>query len=182
MVENEEESLNAEEAFDQWFDHESVENTELSDDDVKVAARLQNIMEAKTPNGEYRYTNEEVRGFMCAMIFEVGIPMTAELEAVVYRFFEDVDLPQEDPTPEEMLTALRSHFDKHPLNPQLAAEVAQFGRDELQRSKEGFNSNDRVKQNAARISAGFQATPTRAPEDETTKPRAAPPKVKRGLR
>jgi len=150
---------------------------ELDDEQVKVAARVMNVLDKKNPDGSFTYNNMEVRDFVCACIFEIGVPITAEIEVALMSFLDDVEIEEENPTPEQLILAVRKYFDGSPLNPELAEAFEALGREELQRQGEGFQ-DDKAKKNAAAAAAGLQAK-TRAPQAEEKK--AEKPKVKKGL-
>jgi hypothetical protein len=157
-------------------DAPSAMELDLDDDQIKVAARVMNILDEKNEDGSFVYTNLEVRDFVCACIFELGIPITAEIQVALYSFLDDVPV-EEDPTPEQLLTGVRAYFEENPLNEKLAEAFEKLGRDELQREGEGFK-NDKAKQNAAFAAAGVSKE-SRAPQAEEKK--GEKPKVKKGL-
>lgn len=157
----------------------SAATFELDNDQMRVAVRVQQIIDAKDDKGNYKYTNDEVRAFMCACIFELGIPMSRELNLVMNRFLLDLDIESKEPTAEEVLAAVRAYFEANPLNEELNKAFQELGRDEMFKSKEGF-SNDGAKRNAALASAGLSAQ-RRAPRMQQRKAPGGKPKLKRGL-
>jgi hypothetical protein len=158
----------------------SADQIELNDDQVKLAARIMNVLDKKDDNGEFVYTNTEVRDFVCACIFELGIPITAQLEAAMYSFMDDIPLPDEDnPTPEQLQEGIKKYFTENPLNDDLGAEFAAIAAEATRGQGEGFK-NDAAAQNAAKAAAGLSSE-KRAPQAESTSPKMPKPKVKKGL-
>lgn len=174
-VQNEDEDIIGE---DDVFVPSALE-LELDEDQIKLAARVMNILDKKNEDGSFVYTNLEVRDFVCACIFELGIPVTAEIQVALYSFLDDVDIDDPEPTPEKLLLAVRAYFEANPLNPELSTAFEALGREELGRQDEGFK-NDSAKRNAAFAAAGLAKAPPRAPKKDDKKP-AQKPKLKKGL-
>lgn len=160
----------------------SAAHFDLNESQLRVAGIIHGILSATDENGEPRYEPLEVRDFMVACMFELGLPMSRELHVVLGRFLEEeiaIDSPQ--PTPEELMTAVRAYFDANPLNPDLAKAFQQLGTEEMFRDREGFKGTS-AGETAARTSAGFSSN-RRAPMARglsTGKP-VLRGKVKRGL-
>ena len=140
---------------------------ELSKEKQEQAARVQELIVQQDENGEYLYTDDEVRDFIVASIFGLNLPLDDTLERVLLKFCEQLEIPEET-TEEEMVEYLRKYFEEHPLNPNLIKEFKELGRSELLRQKEGFKTSD--EEAVSKKAAGNTEGPTA--------PRAAPAKRK----
>jgi hypothetical protein len=158
---------------------QSADEIELDDEQVKVAARIMNILDKKNENDEFVYTNMEVRDFVCACVFELGIPMTAQLEAAMYSFMDDVDLEdEENPTEEQLKDGIKKYFEANPLNPELGAEFSALSSEAMRKQGEGYKEGDAGVEAAAKAAAGVAAD-KRAPQPEP--PKGPKPTLKKGL-
>jgi hypothetical protein len=157
-----------------------VSKWELDDDQERIAQRVSSILEEKDADGEYKYSKDEVRDFMMACCFELGLPMSFELESVMHAWIARLGVDPRYPTPEMIIDAVRAHFDANPLHPDLNKAFKELAQDEVFKQREGFKHDGRAV-NAALASAGLQAR-VRAPR-ATELPRAkrAAPRLKRGL-
>lgn len=157
-----------------------VSKWELDDDQTRVARRVQAILEERGPDGEFKYSKGEVRDFMMACVFELGIPLSFELESVMHAWVARLGLDPNNPTPEQLVDAVRAYFDANPLHPELNRAFQQLAQDEVLKQREGFKSDGRV-MNAALATAGLKAS-VRAPRAaEMRTARRSAPRLKRGL-
>lgn len=157
----------------------SMSQRKRDEDNRRVALRLDEILEAKDARGKPKFSDLEVRDFLMACVFELGLPLTPELEPVMLRFLAELNIAAATPTVDDVLGGVRVYFKARPLNAELARAFQEFGASELWRGREGFQ-NDGARLNAALASAGLAAT-RRAPRmEEMATPKAAP-KLRRGL-
>jgi hypothetical protein len=157
----------------------SAAKMDLNDEQMRVAAKINHIMEARGADGDFRYNNDEVRDFMVACIFELGIPLSLELQVVMRDFIAELEIDVPEPTADDVINGVRAYFDANPLNAELAKKFQELGASELFKSREGFKS-DGGHMNRTLASAGINTT-RRAPRAAEMKPRAGKLKIKRGL-
>ena len=152
----------------------------LSEDQRAVADRIQAVLVRKNDDGSYRYSKEECRAFIVAIVLDLGLELPKELEGVFLRFLAQIKVPA-DASDEAVVEAVRTYFLEHPLNPEMLAEMA-----EIARSTRLNVTDDRDDAAvAARVgrarSVGRDAT-VRAPAAAVGPPSPANVKVKKGLR
>jgi hypothetical protein len=150
---------------------------------MTLAARVQHILDAKDERGALVHSNREVRDFIIACIFELGLPLTRELELLMHRFLTtEIEIAAEEPTPEDLVAAVRRYFDKHPLSPRLSKAFEDLGRETLLHAKQGFQ-RDAAHRNAVVAVTGLRLV-TRAPQSAPQPTLARAPKsgLRRGLR
>jgi hypothetical protein len=158
----------------------SAAKMELDDEQLRVAAKINHILEATDENGQHLHSNDEVRDFMIACCFELGLPMTFELQMMMNSFLEELEIDVDEPTPEIVVNAIQAYFEANPLKPELSKAFQELGASELFKSKEGFK-HDGGRVNRSLASAGYSAQ-KRAPRASEAGPRkAGGPKLKRGL-
>jgi hypothetical protein len=152
---------------------------DLDADNLRVAHRVSQILDAKDAKGELVFSNLEVRDFMMACTFELGLPLSWETQLVMNRFLEDLDIKSKQPTADDLVAAVQRYFDANPLNPTLSKVFQSLGSAEKQRGREGFKS-DGARLNASLAATGLNMS-RRAPHaDHGIKPGAGP-RPKRGL-
>lgn len=128
----------------------------LAQAELVFAARVQNIVDEKNEQGDYVHSNRDVRDFMIACIFELGLPLTRELDLLLHRFLdEELEVVTDNPTGKDVVDGVRRYFAERPLNAQLARAFQQLGAEALQTAGEGFH------QDGARKDALAAATGTR---------------------
>lgn len=152
-----------------------MRTTEKPGTDV-VAKKIEAILTAKDPaTGDYRWSKKEVRDFIVACIFQLGLPVVPELQNACMQFIGDLELSP-DATDEQIVEHVVAYFEEHPLPPQLLAEFQALGQEAL--------FGDRVQNLAGaekvrHLLVKGASTTTRAPVQEKT---AAPAvKARRGL-
>lgn len=150
----------------------------LAADDAAFAARVQAVVDATDEQGEPLYDDLDVRDFIVACVFEVGLPLTRELEFLVQRFFlDEVEVDTTEPTQDDVLEGVRRYFQEFPLHPGLGKAIADLGR-EVVASRSGFG-HDAVSRNAMAAATGL-AQAARAPRAPVTP--TGGPRARRGLR
>lgn len=151
--------------------------TRLTDEQQALSDRVQEIITSKHPDGSFKYTKEECRAFIVRCIIDLGLPFPRELEGVFERFLEQIGV-QPSATEEDVVKAIGEHFAAHPLNPSLLAEMHALAKTQGIDIRDDFERASATKEAVARLRGG-EASQSRAPE--VTSPKAAPPKLKRGL-
>jgi hypothetical protein len=145
----------------------------------QVAGRVKDILNQRGPDGAYLYSNLEVRDFIVAAVFELGMPMEGKVRDAVASFFTDLKVPAGS-TQDDVLDDIRAYYVAHPLHAGLLAEFASFGRSRLFTNKEGFkDATVKAREVAALHTAGVQEE-LRAPAAQKA-PATTTPKPKRGL-
>lgn len=150
----------------------------LTDEQQALADRVQEVITSTHPDGSFKYTKEECRAFIVRCIIDLGLPFPKELEGVFERFLEQIGV-QPTASEEDVVSAIREHFAAHPLNPELVAEMQSLARSHGIEVRDDFERDAATREAVARLRGTGQAHQTRAPE--VTAPKAAPPKVKKGL-
>lgn len=133
----------------------------MTDDQARIASRVQSILNQKNSDGSFAYTNDEVRDFVAACVLELGLPLDASIEPTVLKFLAAVGLP-ENADEATFLTAIQAYFEKNPLNPTLMAELNAFGRSELVQDSSKFGSNAAQVKAMHAAGAGARAMPEKA--------------------
>jgi|GEM_PF-1215136 len=147
----------------------------LSKEEQDQANRIEAVMMQKDENGEFVYTQAEVRDFIVACIFEMGLPMENGLDKVLLKFCEQFELP-EDITDEDLVAVIKEYFEQNPLNPGLLKEFEELGRGDLLARDEGYK-DAASKVNTLRSTGKEDAVSAPVP-DPVKKPGVKP---KRGL-
>lgn len=150
----------------------------LTDEQKAMAARVQEVITSTRPDGSFKYTKEECRAFIVRCILDLGLPFPKELEGVFERFLEQIGVAP-TATEDDVVAAVREHFATHPLNPELVAEMQSLAASHGIEVRDDFDRDAATREAVARLKGTGQAHQSRAPE--VTAPRAAPPKVKKGL-
>ncbi len=152
--------------------------TQLNEEQRVIADRVQAAITAKHPDGSFKYTKEECRAFIVACIIELDLPVGTELEGVFGRFLDQIGVSQTAPE-EEVAEGIKAYFAANPLNPGLLAEIQGMASAAGQSARDDYDKAAATREAVARLRGTGQAQETRAPE--VTSPKAAPPKVKKGL-
>jgi hypothetical protein len=152
----------------------------LSEDQRAVADRIQGVLVRKNADGSYRYSKEECRAFIVAVVFDLGLEVPKELEGVFLRFLAQIKVP-EDASDEAVVEAIRQHFLDHPLNPELLAEIAEIARSEHVSGKDG-RDDAAVAARVGRARSVGRDGALRAPAAGPGGKSSAPVKVTKGLR
>jgi hypothetical protein len=134
---------------------------ELDGKNMRIAYDVTLILQATNEDGSPRYDNLEVRDFMMACMFELGLPMSYELQMVMNRFLEDIECDAKEPTADDVIASVRKYFEENPLNEELAKTFQKLGSKEMQKGREDFK-NDGAHRNATLAAAGLSAN-KRAP-------------------
>lgn len=150
----------------------------LTDEQKAMAARVQEVITSTHPDGSFKYTKEECRAFIVRCILDLGLPFPKELEGVFERFLEQIGV-QPTATEDDVVAAVREHFATHPLNPELLAEMQALAATHGVEVRDDFDRDAATREAVARLKGTGQVQATRAPE--VTAPKAAPPRVKKGL-
>lgn len=150
----------------------------LTEEQQALAARVQEVITSKRPDGSFKYTKEECRAFIVRCIIDLGLPFPAELEGVFERFLEQIGV-QPTASEEDVVKAIQDHFTTHPLNPELLAEMQTLARSQGIEVRDDFERDAAAREAVARVRGTGQVQATRAPE--VTAPKTAPPKLKKGL-
>jgi hypothetical protein len=151
----------------------------LSPEQQRIADRVEAVLTAVRPDGEYRYSKEESRAFVVACVLDLGMSIPPELDGVFLRFLAQIEVP-EDASDEVVVEAIRSHFQENPLHPDLVQEMQQLGRDEMLKNRDDFSGDEASAERVSRLRAGGTSPERRAPKAATKTPVA--PKVLKGLR
>jgi hypothetical protein len=152
----------------------------MNEEQQRIASGIEAIMLRKNPDDSYRYTKEELRGFIVACVLELGLELPAQLEGVFTRFLENNIQVAEDCSDEDLVNAIKAHFQENPLNPELLKELENFARKERVGDRDEDDSEDAATREVARLRGTGQETERRAPREETT-PKGSAPKPKKGL-
>jgi hypothetical protein len=151
----------------------------LSPDDAAFAARVRAIVDATDDQGAPLYDDLDVRDFIVACVFEVGLPLSRELEMLVQRFIiDEVEVDASEPTQDDILEGIKRYFQEFPLHPGLGKAIADLGR-EVFASGSGFG-HDAIARNAMAAATGLART-ARAPRAQAGAS-AGGPRARRGLR
>ncbi len=148
-------------------------------DHAQTANRVKEILNQKGPDGAYLYSDIEVRDFLTAAVFELGLPMDGKIKDAVASFFIDMKVPAGS-TQDDVLDDIRAYYVAHPLHPGLLGEFAAFGRSKLFTNKEGFKDAAVKAREVATLHAAGVQEELRAPAAQKA-PAATTPKPKRGL-
>lgn len=144
----------------------------------KLAAKIESILTAKDPkSGDYLYSKTEVRDFIVACIFELGLPVPQELQNCCLQFIQALELSA-DASDEQIVEHVFAYFEEYPLHPQLVIEFNELGRQAL------FGDKLQAKAGAEKLRAiatKGKAQETRAPIAEDTLPKGLQVKARRGL-
>jgi hypothetical protein len=152
----------------------------LSDDQRAVADRIQAVLVRKNPDGSFRYSKEECRAFIVAMVLDLGLEMPQELEGVFLRFLAQIKVPH-DASDQDVVEAVRQYFLQHPLHPELVNEMSEIAKSERFAAKDA-RDDGAVLARVGRARSMGKDTAVRAPAaKEDAAPQAAV-KVKKGLR
>lgn len=138
------------------------------------ALRAKEIVSKRDANGNRVYSKLEVRDFLVACCFELGWPITPEVQPLVLEVLSEVKVPV-DATDEMIVAGIKGYFAAHPVNPRLVAEFGELGRKETLSGEKG--GVDRAEQMKALRATG-KAEKLAAPEDKKTKK----PRLKRGMK
>jgi hypothetical protein len=147
----------------------------LTKEQKEQADRITAVMMQKDETGEFVYTQDEVRDFIVACIFEMGLPLDNDLEKVLLKFCQQFELP-EDISDEDLVAVIKEYFEENPLNPGLLKEMEDLGRGDLLARDEGYK-DAASKVNTLR-STGKQEDANAPVPDPVKKPGVKP---KRGL-
>jgi len=138
------------------------------------ALRAQEIVSRRDAKGNRIYSKLEVRDFLVACCFELGWPITPEVQPLVLEVLSEVKVPA-DASDEMIAAGIKGYFTAHPINPRLVAEFGEFGRSEALKGTKG--GVDRAEQLKALRATG-KAETLAAPEDKKKKK----PRLKRGMK
>jgi hypothetical protein len=118
-----------------------------------------------------RYSAEDVDNFL-PLVYRHAFRSPAEMPPAARRLLERFQARlgvSTRPSPQELESAVRRHYEQHPLNPALLREVNQ-----LIKSDTLLGAQDPAK--AGKVFQGFAELPT-APPEPVEIPEDAPPKV-----
>ena len=147
-------------------------------DDDLIAAKVEEVLTKKDANGEWVYTQREVRDFIVLVLFEFGLEIPQELQGLVLNFIVEQGCTDETPN-EEIVERVQAYFAENPLNPSMLVELATWGRDQLFTAEhEGYK--EATEQIKALQAAGSKQEKIRAPQVQEKKADVKG-KVKKGL-
>jgi hypothetical protein len=147
-------------------------------EDEKIAQKVEEVLTKKDANGEWVYTQREVRDFIVTCLFELGLDIPQELQGMVIQFMVECGVG-DDTEDADIVKAVVGYFEENPLNPQLLVELATWGRDQLFTAEhEGYK--EATEQIKALQAAGSKQGKTRAPQADAVKADVKG-KVKKGL-
>jgi hypothetical protein len=92
-----------------------------------IGKKIEAVLVAKGPDGEYIYSKQEVRDFIVACVFELGLDVTPDLQGSMLSFLSELSVPEDAPT-ETILEQVRLYFAANPLPKDLLAEMGQVTR------------------------------------------------------
>jgi hypothetical protein len=92
-----------------------------------IGKNIEAVLVAKGPDGEYLYSKQQVRDFIVACVFELGLDVTPELQGSMVSFLSELSVPEDAPT-ETILEQVRLYFAANPLPTDLLAEMGQVTR------------------------------------------------------
>lgn len=153
--------------------------SEQSPDHQRMAARIEAILVAKDSEGEWVYTQTEVRDFIAACVFLLGVPVTPEIEGALTKFLGQFEVDEDAPD-DEVMKLIVDYFERVPLNPTMMKEFEEFGRGELRGDRDDFDEEEVTGRVADARRATGRSGEARAPQGEQPGG-AATPTPKKGL-
>ncbi|MBN2360369.1 MAG: hypothetical protein JXR83_13025 [Deltaproteobacteria bacterium] len=141
----------------------------------RQAQRAREIVSQRDANGNPLYSRREVRDFLVACCFELGWPITPEVQPLVLEVLSEIKVPV-DASDEMIVAGVKSYFVANPVNQRLVMEFGEFGRGEALSGAKGYK--DRSEQLKALRTTG-RAEKLKAPADKGKKRK---PRLKRGIK
>ena len=87
-----------------------------------ISSQIEDVLVRKDAAGNYVYSKQEVRDFIVACVFELGLDVTPDIQGAVLSFLAEIHV-EEDASATDILEHIRIYFQENPLPQDLLNEL-----------------------------------------------------------
>lgn len=125
-----------------------------------VSSQIEDVLVRQDAAGNYVYTKQEVRDFIVACVFELGLDVTPDIKGAVLSFLAEIHV-EEDAAATTILEQIQLYFQEHPLPQDLLNELQGIVRKDILDANALFKSPLHEKQARKLLNAKAASTQKR---------------------